>query len=210
MASNLFSFACSVRGREKEDLYSRNEKESIYNARTRGQAKMAFIRDLDGCIADLKYTDVRARKLGKPHSSMAFVRNATYRGMPEARCGDRVKVGTSEGVIVGHNASANFDVLFDENDPQYPGLILNVHPGSLEVWTRPAGIDDNTQRICETQPYCLCAGEPIPGDEEKHAMECCCVAGYSNDCCPVCGADLILIDWETGEPWQPRKTSATT
>lgn len=129
----VFSFACSVRGRESDELYSSNEHESLYNARTRGQAKMAFIRDLDGCIADLKYTDVRARKAGRPHTSTAFRRNAKYRQLPDAKCGDRVRVGESQGVIVGHNSSANFDVLFDDDDPKYPGMRLNVHPSEM-VW----------------------------------------------------------------------------
>lgn len=52
--------------------------------------------------------------------------------MPEVRCGQRVKCGESYGFIVGHNSSANFDVLFDD-DSRYPGQRLNVHPQELQI-----------------------------------------------------------------------------
>jgi hypothetical protein len=53
--------------------------------------------------------------------------------MPEVECGQRVRVGISRGVIVGHNESANFNVLFDDDDPRYPGLTLNVHPCDVDL-----------------------------------------------------------------------------
>jgi hypothetical protein len=63
----------------------------------------------------------------------------------------------------------------------------------------PAGINDQTQRICESEPFCLCAGEPQAGDEEKHAMECCCVQRCGGPTCDNCDAALVLIDLESGE-----------
>lgn len=59
----------------------------------------------------------------------------------------------------------------------------------------PEGINDKTQRICKTQPFCTCAGGPNEWDE------CCCVTtGQCSDCeCIYCGAELVLIDIETGE-----------
>lgn len=57
---------------------------------------------------------------------------------------------------------------------------------------------DNTQRICETKPFCLCVGE---GDENDK-YECCCtgnIVGCPADKCVNCGAALVLINTETGE-----------
>jgi hypothetical protein len=36
-------------------------------------------------------------------------------------------------VIVGHNSSANFDVLFDDDSPRYAGNTLNVHPSEIKL-----------------------------------------------------------------------------
>lgn len=52
------------------------------------------------------------------------------------------------------------------------------------------------QRICDSQPFCICVGEPNEWDE------CCCTGntrGCRTDICENCGAVLILIDFETGE-----------
>jgi hypothetical protein len=54
----------------------------------------------------------------------------------------------------------------------------------------------NTQRICESKPFCLCANGPNVWDE------CCCtgnIVGCREDVCESCGAPLVLIDEETGE-----------
>jgi hypothetical protein len=51
--------------------------------------------------------------------------------MPDVRCGQRVRVGKHVGVIVGHNSSANFNVLFGEGE--YKGKTLNVHPAEVVV-----------------------------------------------------------------------------
>lgn len=101
------------------------------NAKSRGQAKSEFIRMLDGCCGNVQWTAVRARKVGGPRTSEQFRRTAAYRGLPDLVCGQRVTVGEAKGIIVGHNASANFDVLFDEDSPKYAGLRLNVHPSEL-------------------------------------------------------------------------------
>lgn len=61
----------------------------------------------------------------------------TVCSMPNVRCGQRVHVGEARGVIVGHNESANFSVLFDLDSPKYPGAILSVHPGELVLATAP-------------------------------------------------------------------------
>lgn len=103
---------------------------AVINARTRGQAKREYHLQVTDAWPDIPYTAVRCRKLGASRSSDEFIRNAEYRGLPGARCGQRVRVGKGRGVIVGHNSSANFDVLFDSDSPTYPGQRLNVHPAA--------------------------------------------------------------------------------
>lgn len=102
------------------------------NARTANKAKYEFLIDLQESWPDYEYKDLRVRKLGEPVSSERFIHNAKYRGVPDVRCGQRVIVGDGRGIIVGHNASANFDVLFDDDSPKYAGLKLNVHPGEVQ------------------------------------------------------------------------------
>lgn len=104
----------------------------IINARSRGQAVAEYLSDIRDCWPDVQYTDLRAHKLGAPYTSDAFKRNAAYRGMPDVRCGQRVRACGALGVIVGHNDCANFDVLFDD-DTRFKGLTLNVHPSDIEL-----------------------------------------------------------------------------
>lgn len=119
--NELFAFACRLRG---------SEHETTYNARTAAAAKYQFHLDIRDPCPDAKWTDIRVRKVGGPHTSAGFMRTATYRGMPDVRCGQRVRVGDANGVIVGHNSSANFDVLFDA-DSRYGAQVLNVHPSDI-------------------------------------------------------------------------------
>lgn len=108
----------------------------VINARTSGAARYDYLLDVLDCWPDAKYTDMRARKVGEPHTSEAFMRTARYRGMPDLRCGEAVTVDGMPGVVVGHNDSANFDVLFDQGT-KWAGAVLNVHPSELKR-ARPA------------------------------------------------------------------------
>jgi len=101
------------------------------NAVSAGKAKSHYLASLQEAWPDFKYLDLRAVKVGPPRSSEQFLRNAKYRGVPDARCGQAVTIGAAHGVIVGHNSSANFDVLFDDDSPKYAGETLNVHPDSV-------------------------------------------------------------------------------
>lgn len=126
-ASPLFAFACRT-------SWAPQWGETIYNARTAGQAKVRHFWQVRDAWCDTKFTDIRCRKVGGPHTSERFKDNAKYRGMPDVRCGQRVRVGDhGDGVIVGHNASANFDVLFDTG--RWAGQTLNCHPQSVELLT---------------------------------------------------------------------------
>jgi hypothetical protein len=122
--SALFAFEVSVKG---------TDWTQIVNARTPGKAKKVYHRQVTEAWPDVPFTAMRCRKIGRPHTSERFRQNARYRGMPDVECGQRVRVGKSRGVIVGHNESANFNVLFDDEDARYPGLTLNVHPSEVEI-----------------------------------------------------------------------------
>ena len=118
MSAQLFSW--SVRHRA-------NDYSSTINHATRGGAIAEYLRDVRDCWPDVKFTDLRARKLGPAHTSSRLSRVAQYRGMPWVRAGMRVTVcGDMHGAIVDGNDSANFDVLLDG------GCIVNCHPNDLK------------------------------------------------------------------------------
>lgn len=127
MEVSVYAFEVTVAGKP--------EWGQTINASSAGKAKSEYHQLLLDCYPEVPFTALRCRMVGAPKSSREFVRCAAYRGLPAVRCGQKVKVGAATGVIVGHNASANFDVLFDEASPKYAGLRLNVHPSSLEVIT---------------------------------------------------------------------------
>lgn len=118
----VYAFACRT-------SWAPQWGETIYNTTSAGKAKLAHFQHVHDAWDSVKFTDIRARKIGPAHSSDEFKRNAHYRGMPDVRCGDSVKVSGCAGTIVGHNSSANFDVLF--HDGKYAGQTLNVHPSEL-------------------------------------------------------------------------------
>lgn len=126
----VFAFECGVVGQAPT---------RTMNHRSAGKAKAAYLRDVRDCWPDVEFIDLYARKVGEPRTSDAFTRNAEYRGMPGLRCGQRVEVNTpgqdrpATGAIVGHNGSANFDVLFDDDSPRFAGMVLNVHPGDIKL-----------------------------------------------------------------------------
>ena len=104
-------------------------QETIINALSPGKARYEYLLEARDSWPDMKFADIKVRKVGVAHSSEAFKRNAAYRGMPDIRCGEEVSVHGARGVIVGHNDSANFDVLF--LDGAWEGATLNVHPSEV-------------------------------------------------------------------------------
>lgn len=103
---------------------------STVNSITLGKAKAEFLRDIQDFWPGAKFTDVVGRKAGPAHTSPAFLRTAKYRGLPNLRCGDPVTVNGRCGFVVGHNDSANFDVLFTDGD--WKGCVLNCHPSDFD------------------------------------------------------------------------------
>lgn len=129
--SAVYAFEVNVSGEEWA---------TIINARSAGRAKAEYFRGVHESWPSIPFTAVRCRRIGAPFSSDDFLRVASNRGT-SFLCGDRVQVGIGHGVIVGHNSSANFDVLFDDDSPEYPGQRLNVHPASVALRSQGASED---------------------------------------------------------------------
>jgi hypothetical protein len=101
-----------------------NEHWSTINAISKGSAKSKYFRKLD---ADwIKYTQIKCKVNGYPYTSEEFIRCTKYRNIEFAYCGMKVNVSGWNGFIVGHNNSANLDILFI--DGKYSGQTLNCHP----------------------------------------------------------------------------------
>jgi len=100
---------------------------------TTSPGKARYMAYIDSCdcfeITFKKFIELtRVNSTGGIITSEAFKKNAEYRGIPFAYCGMVVKVGDDMGNIVGHNDSANLDVLFSSG--KYKGIVLNCHPHS--------------------------------------------------------------------------------
>lgn len=127
--NRVFAFECRVKGTSTGG--------TIVHDRTRSKARYDYLLRVRDCYPDITFADIDVRKVGAPITSEAFKRTAAYRGLPDLRVGQRVEVKVPRegprprGAIVGHNDSANFDVLFDDDSPAFAGATLNVHPGDL-------------------------------------------------------------------------------
>lgn len=123
----VFAWECNVRGKDWQ---------RTINHLTAGKARYEYLLDLRDSWPDATFADITVRKVGPAHTSEAHKRTAAYRGRPELTAGRRVEVLSGSqramGVIVGHNDSANFDVLFDE-DTYFKGGIGNVHPSEIRA-----------------------------------------------------------------------------
>lgn len=117
----IYSFEVGMRG---------DELRSTINSTTAGKARAEFLRGTQDVWPGAKFTNVVGRKIGPAHTSEAFLRTARYRGLPDLRCGHQVIVNNRKGFVVGHNDSANFDVLFTDGD--WSGCVLNCHPGDFD------------------------------------------------------------------------------
>lgn len=125
MTAPLFAFEVWLKGHENHPR--------VVHHRTLGKAKYAYLLDIGDAFPDgLPFELVRGRKLGAPVNTDKLRRVAEYRRRPELVAGARVRVGGALGYIADGNSSANFNVLFDE-DSEYRGACLNVHPSEIEV-----------------------------------------------------------------------------
>lgn len=120
------SFRCTVAGYE-----------SIVNARTAGEARYQRYLSAQEWHPDVRFIDIRVNVVkGQPVAPEGFDEVCRRRGVPFAKVGMRVEVDGKPGAIVGHNYSANFDVLFDGE--RYP---MNCHP----TWRMRYFADDGTE-----------------------------------------------------------------
>lgn len=130
--SAVQAFQCWVVGYEEYPT-------TIY-ATSIGKAKARYCVEARDWHPDVAYLDIRAKRARRsaPVTTDAFRRVADSRGIPFARVGMRVRVGDDMGTIVGHNRSANLNVLFDDGT-RYGGEVLNCHPNWKVTYFDEAG-----------------------------------------------------------------------
>ena len=116
----IAAFECNVVG---------TDWQCVVNARTAGQAKAVYWRDVHESWESVPFTAVRVRRLGAPQDTDRLRHVARYRGV-NFRAGDRVNCGGALGYIVDGDSGACFTVLFDEDSP-YKGGRLVVHPSDI-------------------------------------------------------------------------------
>lgn len=118
---HLRAYECNVRGTNWQTI--------VYHT-SPGKAKSEYWRDVRESWEDTPFTAITCRVAGPPSTSDDFRRTAERRGVPFARVGMSVRVDGHDGVLVGVNSSANFDVLFS-NGP-WAGEKMNCHPAGID------------------------------------------------------------------------------
>lgn len=127
VAKPVRGYFCNVKGRSSLDCGE------LVHAVTASKARYRYWSDVRDVLPDLRLIDIDVRSAGTIDESPSFRRNAQYRNIPFATIGMRVKVGDKFGQIVGHNSSANLNVLFDS------GEVLNCHPNWCITYYDDAG-----------------------------------------------------------------------
>lgn len=120
MKSGVAAFECNVIG---------TDWRRVVNARTAGQAKSVYWRDVHESWESVPFTAVRVRRLGAPIDTEKLRDVAAYRGV-SFKAGDRVECGNSLGYIVDGGSGACFTVLFDESSSLKGGRLV-VHPADI-------------------------------------------------------------------------------
>lgn len=110
---------------------------SIRHALTAGKAKYDYLRSVRESWPDISFKHLTCRDLGAPRNNSEFEKVAVYRGVPFAKIGMRVEVDDHAGLIVKHNDSSNFDVLF--TDGPHKGTTCNCHPNWMFKYFDEAG-----------------------------------------------------------------------
>ena len=101
--------------------------ETVY-AYTKGAAKADYWRSVREAWQDIPFTAVRARRSRSARRDPNLDRVAAYRGLPALAPGvTRVRVFGRLATVIGANASANIDVIYDD------GRKISVHPADLEI-----------------------------------------------------------------------------
>jgi hypothetical protein len=93
-------------------------------ARSAGAAKYRQWLKIVDSWSEMPFTAMRARAAPGYHEQPGFRDCMIYRGIPFAQLGMRVRFDDGKmGTLVGHNSSANLDVIMDGD-----GEVLNCHP----------------------------------------------------------------------------------
>lgn len=110
------------------------DHEEIVNGESASKVRYRYLLDVREAYQELTFKHIRVRLVGPPVTTERFLHNAKYRGIPGVRCGDRVTMrgGKEHGIVVGHNSSANLDILFE--DGPHAGQVMNVHPAGVDGW----------------------------------------------------------------------------
>ena len=120
----VFAFECWIPNAPWGDV------REVVNARSAGAAKVHYWRRVIDAWESIPYTAVRVRKVGPPQSSAEFLIGVGYRGIPHARCGDRISWKNGGGVIVGFGGGgAWLEVLADQGWRGY------VHPAECHEYS---------------------------------------------------------------------------
>lgn len=100
------------------------DHETVVHARSAGAAKYQHWIDVREAWEDIPFTAMRVRRVREYVEPRGFRECVERRGVPFVRIGMRVRFDDGrEGTIVGHNDSANLNVLMDGED-----AVSNCHP----------------------------------------------------------------------------------
>jgi hypothetical protein len=99
------------------------DHEKIVIAHSAGAAKYRYWIDIRDAYPEYPFTSMRARAVGGYVEPDGFRRCVEYRQIQFAKVMMLVRLDDGrEGRIIGHNSSANLDVIFDG------GVVMNCHP----------------------------------------------------------------------------------
>lgn len=79
----------------------RPEYPRVVNAITPGKAKSAYLSIVREPWPDLKFTQIKCRKIGEPYTDEEFLQFAQRRGLEFVRCGMKVEIDGRKAIITG-------------------------------------------------------------------------------------------------------------
>lgn len=121
MSAGLSAYSCSVAG---------TGWDTVVHALSPGKAKALYLGNVKDAWADVKYTDLRVKRLGEPRDTDKFKHTANYRRV-DFHIGTFVQVCESRGFVADSNSSANFPVHITEGP--WAGRIISAHPSEIRI-----------------------------------------------------------------------------
>lgn len=127
MSGPLLAFECFTLHAPWDRHGEPPHTQTVY-AHSRGAAKADYWHQVREAWQDVPFTAIRARRARGSARDPNLDRVASYRGLPPLIPGvTRVRVFGRLATVIGANASANIDVIYDD------GRNVPVHPGDLEI-----------------------------------------------------------------------------